>query len=88
MQPQDGVPPAGYRQEAWVSVQHYASEPWIITLELWRAFNLHLAHVIEHADPTRLVAIAEIGGVPMTLQSLMIDYLRHLRHHLSQIPSV
>src|SRR3954470_3626060 len=38
----------GYEQEAWVSVQQYASEPWPQLIALWKNFNLHLAHLMSH----------------------------------------
>ncbi len=41
----------GYDQEAWVAVQQYATEDWPELLELWRAFNSHISHVVERIPP-------------------------------------
>jgi DinB superfamily len=76
----------GYQQADWVSVQRYRDEPWSDLLDLWAAFNRHLAHVIEYVPESKTGTQCVIGnGEPVTLEWLMRDYLRHLRHHLAQI---
>ena len=46
----------------------------------------HLAHVIRHVPAAALDVCCRIGeGESVTLRFLIEDYLRHLRHHLSQI---
>lgn len=87
----------GYRQDAWVDVQHYRDEPWGELLVLWAAYNRHLARVIEHvpADvaerPHATHNLHEVAwtpvpaGQPATLAYFMADYVEHLRHHLRQI---
>ena len=37
----------GYDQEKWVRAQGYAEAPWAELVGLWRAYNLHLARVID-----------------------------------------
>ena len=87
----------GYDQEAWVRSQRYAEAPWTDLIELWRAFNLHLARVIDAVPEGartlprarhNLDRIAWKGvpkEVPATLEYFMRDYVGHLRHHLDQI---
>ena len=87
----------GYEQEAWVRAQGYREEPWPLLVELWRSFNLHLAHVMERSpEGTRLASrerhnLDQIGWVkigendPATLEYLMRDYVGHLKNHLRQI---
>ena len=87
----------GYEQEAWVRAQGYRDEPWPLLVELWRSFNLHLAHVMERSpESARLAArdrhnLEQIGWVkvgenePATLEYLMRDYIGHLKNHLRQI---
>src|SRR5262245_2568653 len=43
---QDDLVFAGYDQDAWVRLQQYQNAPWPELVALWRAFNLHLAHVM------------------------------------------
>lgn len=87
----------GYDQDRWVQVQNYQQASWSQLVDLWRAYNFHLLHVMTSAPKEKLqnlcaqhslqtiafetVATAE----PVTLQYLMKDYVVHLKHHLKQI---
>jgi hypothetical protein len=87
----------GYDQEAWVNLNHYQERPWRQIIELWRAYNLQLHHLMAHATPEKmntpctLHTLQEIAfktvpqAQPVTLEFLMKDYVDHLKHHLSQI---
>jgi hypothetical protein len=87
----------GYAQEEWVRVQRYADEPWPLLINLWKFYNLHLAHVCRRAPeaerlrPRREHNLHEIGWEPVspeepsTLEHLMRDYVAHLKNHLWQI---
>jgi hypothetical protein len=87
----------GYAQEDWVRVQAYGDEPWPLLVNLWKFYNLHLAHVIgrapesERLRPRREHNLHEIGWAPVskdepnTLEHLMRDYVGHLKSHLGQI---
>jgi hypothetical protein len=87
----------GYAQEEWVAAQNYRGASWPALVELWRLYNLHLAHVMEHArheelarprHPHSLDRIAwqlVDAREPATLEYLMRDYVGHLKHHLAQI---
>src|SRR2546429_9566832 len=44
----------GYDQNEWVRVNHYQQAPWTQLVELWRAYNLHLHHVMAHASKEKL----------------------------------
>ncbi|MDQ3805258.1 MAG: DinB family protein [Acidobacteriota bacterium] len=90
----------GYEQDAWIAAQHYQDAPWGRLVELWRLYNLHLAHVVArvpegelrrprhphslHRIAFRLVDEAE----PATLEYLIRDYVEHLKHHLKQIETM
>ena len=88
---------AGYDQNGWVRTNHYQQAPWAQLVDLWRAYNLHLHHVMAHASkdkmttPCTLHTLQEIAfnTVPqseaVTLEYLMKDYVDHLKHHLNQI---
>jgi hypothetical protein len=87
----------GYEQDGWVSVQQYQNELWSQLVELWRAYNLHLLHVMSHAPKETLgrrctqhslqtIAFETVAETePVTLEYLMKDYVVHLKHHLRQI---
>ena len=90
----------GYDQDAWVETQRYNEASWRDLVALWRAFNLHLAHVMaavpeaERRRPRARHNLDEIAFRPVppdraaTLQYFMDDYVAHVRHHLRQIPGV
>jgi hypothetical protein len=81
---------AGYAQNHWVDAQRYQHADWSHLVELWRLFNLHLAHVIKHAPLDALEHTLTITGPqgdagPFTLAFVMADYVEHMKHHLLQI---
>ena len=88
---------SGYDQNGWVKTNHYQGRPWSELIELWRAYNLHLHHVMSNADkaklntPCSLHTLQEIAfktvpkSEPVTLEYLMKDYVDHLKHHLAQV---
>ena len=76
----------GYEQNAWVSSQRYRDRPWAELVDLWAALNHHVAYAMASVPASRLETRCTIGDdAPVTLEWLMRDYLRHLRHHLAQI---
>ena len=87
----------GYDQDGWVKTNNYQEASWPHLVVLWRAYNLHLAHVMSSADKNKLKTqctlhtLQEIAfktvpkSEPVTLEYLMKDYVDHLNHHLAQI---
>ncbi len=76
----------GYQQNFWVDSQNYHTADWRILINLWHAYNLHLAHIIEKVNPENLshtITITDAGN--FTLKFIMEDYVEHLKHHLNQI---
>ncbi len=87
----------GYDQDRWVQLQHYQEVSWPQLIDLWRAYNLHLVHVMasasgdvrqqrrtNHSLPT--IAFHTVSeNESTTLEYLMKDYVDHLKHHLEQI---
>ena len=75
-----------YEQEGWVRVQHYQSTDWAALIELWKAYNLHLARVIRDAEPAALTHLGRVGhGEQVTLEFLIEDYVVHMEHHLKDL---
>ena len=74
-----------YRQPDWVRVQHYQDRRWSDLVELWIAYNRHLAHIMRHANPQAAGNFWKSPEGDLALAFLMTDYLKHLRHHLDQI---
>lgn len=88
---------SGYEQNGWVQVQQYQSASWARLIDLWRAYNLHLLHVMSCTPKEKLsnrctqhslqtIAFQTVSeDEPVTLEYLMKDYVVHLKHHLSQV---
>ncbi|MDZ7268150.1 MAG: DinB family protein [candidate division KSB1 bacterium] len=86
-----------YDQDKWVEVQKYQQASWPLLIQLWKAYNLHLLHVMSVTPEDMLRKrrnkhnLYEIAWrpvekrVPISLKYLMRDYLYHLQHHLNQI---
>jgi len=76
----------GYEQQGWVSSQRYRDRPWSDLVDLWSAYNRHLAHVIAAIPESRRDTPCHIGDdAPVTLAWIALDYVGHVRHHLRQI---
>lgn len=79
----------GYDQEGCVRVQRYAEYPWKSLVEFWGGYNRLLAHIVGSIPEAKRNTICQIGdNLPMTLEELAIDYVRHLEHHLQQLVEV
>jgi hypothetical protein len=97
---QDHLEFTGYAQDDWVALQQYHDAPWQELVTLWASFNQHLARVMAGIpEPIRTkmhtrhnldrLAFRPVpAGEPTTLAYFMEDYVRHLQHHLRQIPKL
>jgi hypothetical protein len=75
-----------YEQDHWSNSQHCNERRWADLVDLWYGYNAHLAHVMTHIDDASLAVPCFIeSSEPVTLEFLVIDYVRHLRHHLAQV---
>jgi len=75
-----------YDQRRWVEDQHYNQAMWSDLVELWRFYNIHLAHIIRHIPDNVLSVQCTIGAQePVTLLTLIEDYLVHMQYHLEKI---
>ena len=76
----------GYAQDFWVDSQRYTDRAWSDLIELWSAYNRHLAHVITNVAEAKGSVRCTIGGdAPVTLRHVALDYVGHVQHHLGQI---
>ena len=72
--------------DRWIAIQNYQAENWNHLVQLWKYSNIHLAHVIEQVDPGKLdqewiTALNE----HVSLKTMILDYLRHFKLHISEI---
>ena len=82
-------PDYGPDNERWVRIQHYQESDWLELLELWRLMNHHLAFVIRCVDSSCLDHAWEMNPeTNVMLFDMMVDYLRHLKDHRTQIDGI
>jgi hypothetical protein len=75
-----------YEQDGWVNLEGWADEPWERIRALWEEYNRHLVHVMGRLPATGYGALCIVEEErPVTLEFLIRDYVRHLKHHLAQI---
>lgn len=76
----------GYDQNACVQLGGYAQTPWAAILDQWRARNTWLAEIVTNVPQDKFSAPCIVAeNPPMRLDELILDYLRHLEHHVEQI---
>jgi len=87
----------GYAQAEWVKVQDYPSRSWKEIVELWAAYNLQIAHIMDNMPEAirfrastkhnlHQIAFRTVQAHESTcLEYFMVDYVGHVEHHLKQI---
>lgn len=75
--------------DRWIALQNYQQEDWTVLIDLWRSTNLHIVHVIKNINPEKLDNewISAVGQ-KVTLEAMVIDYLRHFKLHLEEIEAL
>ena len=72
--------------DRWIAIQDYQNEDWDILVQLWKYSLLHITHVIKNVKTNKLGNEWISGpGEKVTLRSMIIDFPRHLKLHLSEI---
>ena len=72
--------------DRWIAIQDYQNEDWLNLIMLWKYSLLHLCHVINNVDVSKLQNEWLAGpGEVVTLASMINDFTRHLKLHLLEI---
>ena len=72
--------------DRWIAIQNYQNENWNDLIQFWKYSNLHIVHVMNHVSSEKLNHewISALNE-KVTLESMMMDFLRHFKLHLSEI---
>ncbi len=72
--------------DRWIAIQNYQDERWENLVQLWKYSNLHIIHIINNVNPDKLdnIWINALSN-SISLRSMILDYLRHFKLHLSEI---
>jgi hypothetical protein len=77
------------QNDMWISIQQYQEENWNEMVQLWKYYNLHIAHIILHADPGWLNnKWIDEHRDPVTLKDIIPNYLAHLTLHVKEIAAL
>ena len=78
-----------YQQDEFVRANNYQNQNWKMLLDFWKLYNLHLVHIIENLDHSKLNNVwITPDNERLTLGHIVEDYLRHVKHHLEQIKNL
>jgi uncharacterized lipoprotein len=72
--------------DRWIAIQNYQTENWVDLVQLWKYSNLHIIHVMKYVNPVKLTNewITALNQ-KVSLESMMLDYPRHINLHLKEI---
>jgi len=74
-----------YEQDTWVLLNGYQEAPLSELATLWYLMNRQIMRIIEKMPAENTERIILINGQPRSLEWILEDYVRHLKHHLDQI---
>ncbi|HPT20628.1 MAG TPA: DinB family protein [Bacteroidales bacterium] len=72
--------------DRWIAIQNYQDEDWTTLIQLWKYSMLHICHVINNVNLSKLENewIAGPGEI-VSLKSMIVDFPKHFKLHLSEI---
>lgn len=72
--------------DRWIAIQKYQKEDWKNMVQLWKYSLFHFCHVIKNVKGSKL-GNEWIAGPDekITLKTMILDFPKHLRLHLSEI---
>ncbi|MCL1664549.1 DinB family protein [Elizabethkingia ursingii] len=77
-----------YDQDAWVKAQNYQNIPTAEVINLWKALNYQIVHIVENMPDEALQRTSDTSKTTteiLTLEVLIKGYIDHLYHHLETI---
>jgi hypothetical protein len=75
--------------DRWIAIQNYREEDWHTLVQVWKYSNLHIAHVINNVDESKLENKWYYSKDRLiSLEEGIIDYLRHFQLHLDEITAL
>lgn len=72
--------------DRWIAIQDYQNEGWLNMIQLWKFSLLHFCHLINNVKADKLSNEWISGpGKIITLETMIVDFPRHLKLHLDEI---
>ncbi len=75
--------------DRWIGIQDYQHADWKNLVLLWKSFNLHLIHLIQCIDPSKLENYwKDFEGSKVTLREMIKGYPEHFKLHMNDIKNL
>lgn len=75
--------------DRWIAIQDYQHTDWKNLVQLWKSFNLHIIHLIETVDKSKLNNYwIDFEGNKVTLWEMIKGYPWHLNLHMNDIKEI
>lgn len=77
-----------YQQDndLWIALQDYQHAGWNNLVQLWKYYNLHIIHLIQSVDQTKLDnRWRNFENKTVTLRQMIEDYPAHMELHFKEI---
>lgn len=72
--------------DKWIAIQNYENEDWENLVQLWKYTNLHICHVIENVNETKLEnKWISATNEEISLKEMILGYLPHFKLHITEI---
>lgn len=72
-------------QEEWMSVQQYDQAEWREVIDLFTLNNYQFCRAINNLPKEAFNAECNMGQGPVTLDAVLAEYIRHMKHHAAQL---
>ena len=80
-------PEIRYDQDKWNACGFYQDMDGKQLIAFWTVYNKQLLEIVKRISESHLSRKVRVGDNLHTLEFLIIDYVRHLEHHLKQVVS-
>jgi len=75
--------------DRWIAIQNYEQEDWELMIQTWKYLHLHFLHLMGQVDESKLEKQWISGpGQTVTLEEMIIDFLRHFELHIHEIEAL
>lgn len=80
-------PEIRYDQDKWNACGFYQDMDGKQLIAFWTVYNKQLLEIVKRIPESHLSRKVRVGDNLHTLEFLIIDYVRHMEHHLKQVVS-
>lgn len=84
--PEPAFPDYQQDNDLWIALQDYQHAGWNNLVQLWKYYNLHIIHLIQSVDQTKLDnSWRNFENKTVSLRQMIEDYPAHMELHFTEI---